>query len=246
MRIAVSSLAWDSLDEDVVFPHLKFYGIDGVEVVFTKIKPWAELTKHDLYVYKNKLESNGLIATSAQSLFFGINTYTATSILEHFKRLIEYSNIMGIQTLVFGSPSMRKGDPTPMCGVFENVDRLLDNTNICVVIEPNARIYGGEYWNTVPEIVRCINSLKNVKTMIDTHNIVLENRSVAEEYLSNIQHIRHVHFSEKNLALLENLDVYRSYIDLLKSNEYDGIVTYEVLKAKNISDSIRKFANLFH
>jgi hypothetical protein len=53
------------------------------------------------------------------------------------------------KVLVFGSPGLRKAIDNwekHISIIFKEVDKLLSNTNITVVIEPNAPDYGGDFF----------------------------------------------------------------------------------------------------
>lgn len=246
MHLAVTSLAWND-DEKEMFSHLRRCGISNIEVVFSKIRPWNELTDQDIFDYKQKLIGIGLSAISTQSLFYGIQTnLTETeTVLEHFKRLIRYCEILEIRTMVFGSPGMRKGDPSANKELFYKIDELLNNKNLSLVIEPNARIYGGEYWHTIPEIVQFLgNNYKNVHTMIDTHNLVLEERSIVNDLVEFFDKIKHIHLSEPKLAVTSNFENVSEFIQNLQRMRYAGSITYEVLAAEGIYDSILQFSKI--
>lgn len=246
MHLAVTSLAWND-DENKMFSHLKRCNISNVEVVFSKIKPWDQLTDQDITKYKQKLDDNGLSAVSTQSLFYGIQTnLTETeTVLEHFKRLIRYCEILGIKTMVFGSPGMRRGDSSANKELFYKINELLNNKNLSLAIEPNARIYGGEYWHTIPEIVQFLeNNFKNICTMVDTHNLVLEKRSIVGDLVQFFDKIKHVHLSEPKLAVTSNFENVSDLIENLQRMRYAGSITYEVLAAEGIYDSILQFSKI--
>lgn len=246
MKLAVTSLAWND-DENEMFSHLKKCGIYNVEIVFSKIKPWNQLTEQDVIEYKNKLDSYKLSAVSTQSLFYGIdvNLTHTNLVLEHFKKVIQYCEILGIKTIVFGSPGMRKGNPNNLTELFEKLDKILVEKNLSLVIEPNARIYGGEYWHTIPEIVQFLgNNYKNIHTMIDTHNLIFEGRSILGDLVQFFDKIRHIHISEPKLAVTSNFENVSELIESLQRMGYAGPITYEVLAAKGIYESILQFSKI--
>ncbi len=75
-------------------------------------------------------------------------------------------------------------------------------TNCVLCIEPNSKYYGGEYFFTIKEIVNFItlNNFCNIKTMVDTHNLLLENQNIEESIYNFKDHIKHIHISEINLS----------------------------------------------
>ena len=159
MNICVSNLAWD--EQDAMFEFLQNNSISRVESVFTKIKDWKHLKESDILAYKNKLQQYNLTAYSAQSLFYNVpcKLDDIEQILNHFERLLNYSDILSTKVLVFGSPSLRKqsGDwKQTLRRIFRVLDIMLAGSDIKVIIEPNAKYYGGEFFHTVSEIVEFI------------------------------------------------------------------------------------------
>ncbi len=253
MNLSLSNFAWDTQDSEITFKTLKENDINQIETVFTKIKDWSELTADDIVEYKKYLESFEIIPYSAQSLFYNINCDGINDIdviVPHFQRLIEYSKILGIKILVFGSPGLRKKTGNwreSLVHIFKAVDEMLTDTGIKVLIEPNTSSYGGEFFHTVSEIVRFIdsNGLKNVKTMIDTHNSLLENEDPNVELLTYFNYISHIHISEPKLQMIKETEFHLDFSDIVKKIGYSGTITYEVMKCDDILENISVFSKIY-
>lgn len=252
MNIAISSLAWTPDTEETTFSVLKKCGISNVEIVFSKIKPWDVLVEKDIIDYRSKLDNYNLCAISTQSLFYGTNIDISDTdrVLNHFEKVINYCNILGIKILVFGSPSMRKGTPDVTNNLFYQLDKILKTNNVQLAIEPNAKIYGGNYWHTVADIKNTLvkNQYTNISSMIDLHNLELENIDPVQEFLINKDIIKHLHISEVGLKPINNNLKHQQFSNVLKSLNYGGIITYEVLSTDNkdiLFDSIRYFSQTY-
>lgn len=252
MRLSLSNIAWDNNNE-LVFTELKKIGINLIEGVLTKINDWDNLTVNEIINYKNLLDSHDISIMSLQSLFYNSK---CTSLLDkdefinHFEKIITFSKLLPIKVLVFGSPSLRKktdGWEHEISIIFKHLDSLLEGTGIEISIEPNSKVYGGEYFFEVSEIVNFIkfNNLKNIKTMIDTHNIVLEGGDPIKIFETYYDEINHIHISEKKLLPLHNLDFHNKFSKSIKKTKYDGIITYEVLKCENIMESVKQFYKIY-
>jgi sugar phosphate isomerase/epimerase len=223
MNIGVSCIGFESMVDSITT--CKKYGIKNLELVFNKVNDWNE----NSYIEKTK----GLNIKSSQSLFYGVDcdSFSSDTFIEHFKTLINLSKKFDIKTLVLGSPKLRKKeDKTKLNDIFKNLDNLLENTGIIVCIEPNARIYGGEYFFTIKEINEFLknNSFKNIFTMIDTHNSWEENMNPLDEYNEYKDIIKHIHISNYNLSNIEDFTIFKNFLDNIK--DYEGIITFEVLK----------------
>lgn len=254
MNLALSNFAWDNKDSEEVFKVLKENNIHQIECILTKIKPWSELTREDIIEYKNYLDSFGITAYSIQSLFYGIDCKITDvdTIVAHFERLIEYAEILGSKILVFGSPSLRKqldGWAYAVGDIFNQVDKLLEGKDIKVVIEPNAKVYNGEFWFTLNEICEFLEffDFKNIGTMIDTHNVELEgNILLVFDLYANYKWIEHIHASEIKLANIKESKIHEALNLFLKVSDYSRTITYEVLNNEGVLDSIKIFTEIYN
>ena len=197
MNLSVSNLAWDIDEHDQVLQMLNSLGIKQIEGVPSKINSWENLTVTELEKFKQYLDSKNIQVKSLQSIFYNsdiTNLQNYYTVIKHFEILFKLSKILGVQTIVFGSPGLRKkysGWYNDLVQIFTTLDQMLDETSLQIVIEPNASTYGGEYFLTVTEIVEFITThqFNNIKTMIDTHNVLLENQNPIKlllAYLDNL------------------------------------------------------------
>ena len=214
MKLAVSNFAWDFEDIDHVGKILNENNINHIELVFSKYKDWSELNESEIYNLKDLLNKHNLSCLSSQSLFFNIDCKSMVTdsekFINHFKILISYSKILGINVLVLGSPGLRKTNniiDSNLHETFKIIDELLDGTNILLCIEPNAIVYGGDFFYTISEIVNFIktHNFNNIFTMCDTHNSWLENKDPNEELIEFLPYIKHIHISEPKLVPIENV-----------------------------------------
>jgi sugar phosphate isomerase/epimerase len=252
MKLSVSNLAWDVQDNQKVFYLLNELGINNVEGVLTKIDNWDKLSDNVLYEFKKKLDTYHIKIESIQSIFYNIKCdgiRDSKVVFNHFKRLIEICQILDVKVMVFGSPTMRTGIiDESLSKIFKKFDELLNNTEITLVIEPNAKIYGGNYFYNLSEIVEFIenNKLVNIKTMIDTHNLELEGYNSISELKKYYNYINHIHVSEVKLAPIINSETHVKFSNELKKIGYDKIITYEVLKCDNIETELKKFIEIYN
>jgi sugar phosphate isomerase/epimerase len=248
MKLALSNFAWDSDENESIFKTLSSIGVENIEGVLTKINNWDSLGESELVKYKELLNRHGIKIESIQSIFYGVscNDLSDYKTIDHYKKLIECCKVLGVKVMVLGSPSLRKNVNCwydNLSDILKKVDGMLNDTGIELSIEPNTKTYGGDYFYTVQEIVDFIihNDFKNIKTMVDTHNVKLEGLDPLNEFRNNIQYINHIHISEPNLKTLSDFDLHKEFSKLLKSFNYNGIITYEVNKCDNIIESVKDF-----
>lgn len=253
MKLSLSNFAWDIQESKSTFEELEEIGFKSIEGVLTKIASWEELSVDRLLSYKDSLKSHGLSLLSLQSLFYDVkcdSILDEENFINHFKKIIEYSKHLSVNTLVFGSPSLRKrtmGWESRLPSIFSEIDNLLEGSSVQLVIEPNSKIYGGEYFFTVSEITDFItsNGFKNIKTMIDTHNLILEDDDPIDVFKTHINYIGHIHISEIKLEPIKNIEFHTKFSSQLKEMKYDKIITYEVMKCEQIMDSVKEFYEIY-
>lgn len=247
MNIGLSHLAFDTPE---IYNKLKDLGFSYIEGVLTKISPWDSLSQTSINQFKSDLNINTLECYSIQSIFYNypVTSLCDDKVLVHFCNLIEYCKTLGTKIMVLGSPNLRKLEPNyinKLDSIFYNLDKLLEDTGIKVVIEPNCGLYKGQYFYTSSEI-KCFikaNNFCNIKTMIDTHNLLNEGMDPIKEFERNIEYIEHVHISENDLKPLDRIDFHRMFADALRSNWYNKGVTYEVKKTDNLA--LEQFASIY-
>lgn len=224
MKFGISNLSWNGITDDLILSHLNQY--DYIETIFSKIN----------YGYY-----------STQSIFYGSNVNTFDNFSATFDRInyvVDKCKEYGIKIIVFGSPSLRRGKKDNLIKVFSEIDTKLQEFDIFLCIEPNSSYYGAEYYFTISEIVKDIKNFSNIKTMIDTHNLILENENIFESYLEYEEYIKHIHFSEKDLLPISNYSSYEKLIDFLVQNGYNYGITYELKTTKSIVEESKKFIKL--
>jgi len=253
MKLAISNLAWDFDQNQEVFEHLKQLNISNIEGVLSKIGVWDELNYELLQSYYNLLQTQGLKVESIQSIFFNYKSeglHDTESIVSHIKQLVEYCKILNVKVMVLGSPNLRVYTDdlqTKLSQTFLEIDSVLKGTGIELSIEPNTKIYGGQYFHNLKEIVDFIvsNNLKNIKTMVDTHNLILEGYDPNHEVKKFEKFINHIHVSEQSLVPLHDYKFHKSFSKTLKEIEYNKIVTLEVKGSENQFDVFQEFYRLY-
>lgn len=251
MIISVSNLAWDNNRILEVLEILKKNKISNVEGVLSKIDNLSDLDESKLNDYKMLFHNNNISITSLQSIFHGLDIKSLNNdkkVIDHLNKIIEFSKILGVRVIVLGSPNLRKkNDFKSLKNLFKSIDSILYKNDITLCIEPNSKIYGGDYFYTVGEIIDFLSvfQFKNIKTMIDTHNLILEGDDPIKVLNKNYNFIGHIHISEVNLKPIINETFHRKFFESIQSIEYKGIVTYELLNSQDLEKDIYKFTKIY-
>jgi D-psicose/D-tagatose/L-ribulose 3-epimerase len=251
MNLSVSNLAWENENLITVIEILKNNNIANIEAVFTKLCDWDNVDDKKLFDFKKILNNNSISISSIQSIFHGVRVESLdddNKIINHFKKVIKYSKLLGIKTIVLGSPNLRKKETFKnLNSLFEKIDTLLQQNELFLCIEPNSRTYGGDYFFTVGEIVDYLKTtnFKNIKTMIDTHNLLLEGDSPIDILKTYFEYIYHIHISEPNLKPISDQVFHTEFSKSLEDIGYNKLITYELLQHPNFEKNVNTFSYIY-
>ena len=237
MNIAITQLAFNSGSE--LLDSSNFFeknNIQNIELVFSKIDDENQLIEW--------MNSRGISSKTTQSILFGssVEDFLDEHMIEQIKKVANLSQKFGVKTLVLGSPKQRKTyDRSSLIFRFREIDSIMREYNQVLCIEPNCKKYGGSYFFTVSEIVEFLKDGKftNIKTMIDTHNIINENEDPSKVLENNLEYIHHIHISENDLSTYEESEYHKSLSSSIKKTKYDKTITYEVLPSKDLEKSFQ-------
>jgi sugar phosphate isomerase/epimerase len=249
MRLAVSDTGFDQLNEVAI--DLQNNGIHYIELVPTKHKSFKQLTELDLINYKAQINSIGLAPISLLSLFYTLDikdVSEVSDIINHFCYLNDMMVKLDCDLMVFGSPTMRKkidGWEEYVKEILFRVDSVLSISGKQLIIEPVASTYGAEFFTTIDEIVTHLKraNYTNIFTMIDTHNLFLENQDPIEKFLEYSEHIKHIHVAEVGLGKLTNRKFHKQFAKILQ--DYPHVITHEIRDKKSFKESVKVFGDIY-
>jgi sugar phosphate isomerase/epimerase len=249
MKLAVSDLGFNGIES--VADSLQQLGIEYIEIVPTKIKPYSAMRVDDIKMYRDILSDYNLKPYSFLSLFYGTDVKDISEvdkIIDHFKTLIEYAQAVDVKKLVFGSPVLRKkitGWESHLQNIFVTLDSVLKDTGVSVIIEPVSANHGAEFWHTVKEVTEFIksNKLKHIFTMIDTNNSLTEGEDPALVYLQHQRLIKHIHITEPGFGELENLAFHMRFSNTIRN--YPDVITHEITNKEVFHESIKTFSQIY-
>lgn len=213
-RLLVSELAWSADKSDVFRCFLRANGL-GEELV---------PSKHDWNM------SSYTRAYSAQSLLYGVTIQIFQDperflgiLRDRFEKLAS----VGVSRVVFGSPKQRLYSGEDAVSLFRRVGGLAAEFHIVVCVENNARMYGGNWLNTLQETVDFVEEVNHpyIAVNLDTGSMLLENETIVPT-TSRIQHVQ-VSFPRLADWSPEFLPEIRSILGQLSS--YTGYVSLETL-----------------
>lgn len=254
MKLGISQLAFDTELEFInSIKHLKQSGISYIEIVLPKIIEWNNINLDVLQNYVDSLSNAGLTCNSTQSITYNttITSFLNKDFFHHIVKVIDLCKITKTNTIVLGAPKLRDiYDENQLSILFKDLDLLLRNANQILCIEPNCTMYGGKFFTNLGNIVVFLkrNNFTNIKTMIDSHNLLHENLDLVYEYIKYKEYIYHVHISEVGLGLFNQSNAHLELSQCLKKHNYNNLITYEVANQTDqtkLLNSISQFTNIY-
>ena len=227
-RIAISNLCWQEQDRQQALQLLSRLKIKNIELAITKeVGMWGSFSHKDVANLKEELKNNNLTTVSLQSLFYGL-PYSVfqdkEKFIEHFKRVIEYSRILGNKYLVFGSPKNKKmrGMDINACNekfieVFSEISQIDPETTIG--IENTPKIYGADFLNTYEECLNIVNKINksNIICHFDTGCIENSGGKYEDIFSKQKNDIKMVHVTTLNLKTIHKDEKLKRFVEKVAS-----------------------------
>lgn len=160
MKLAISNIAWEARDDELVAALLQEHGVDGVEIAPTVRWPSPlEVSQAELRDYRRFWNSRGIEIVALQALLYGRSDLTIFESEEKRRETLDYlagmarlGACLGAGLLVFGSPKNRLvGDLSPAAAeeiaraFFEEAGRAAFDEGVVLCIEPNPEVYGCDF-----------------------------------------------------------------------------------------------------
>lgn len=238
-KIIVSNICWS---EDIDYKIYDKYGIDSIEVSPSK-HFGVNYINEDIEFFDKFKDDN---IYSFQSIFFGKNFTIIDNydeVLSHLKKIIDISEYLSIKSIVFGSPKVRivnnENDYNTIFKFFKEISEYLNNKCVILCLEPNSKGYGCNFLTNTDEtsiFIKKVDSY-NIKMVIDTGCMQMENEYILSSIEKHKEIIEHVHFSAPRLTnLFEYKDIinYKLIMKKLEEISYDKKITIEMLNKSKL------------
>ncbi len=219
MRLAISNIAWDVLEDDHVAQLLAEFDIDAIDIAPSKYFPDpAAATKENIEKVRKWWSEKGIEITGMQALLFGttgLNIFDGPDIqkalLAHLAAICYISEKLGASRLVFGSPKNRDrsglSDDQALneaASFFLRLGDIAQTHGVIVCLEPNPPRYGANFMTSSAETAHVVSTVghKAIRMQFDTGALEI-NKESPEVVLANSAHlIGHIHASEPDLVPL--------------------------------------------
>jgi sugar phosphate isomerase/epimerase len=253
-KLVVSNIAWKWENTKDILKVLNSFRINSLEVAFTKIADWNSWTEE---VIAN-LKTFDVNFVSSQSILFNTNINVfldSDRLLEHYTKVAEICNNLGITKIVFGSPKARHLGNTSIndaITLFRKIGDIGEKFNVVCCLEPNATQYGCTWLTNLNDTVQFVEKVNHKYVLInyDLGNYLMENDTFKWNS-DTAQLIGHVQVSNMFLKPLIELDSvllnqYSKQFYDIKQLGYTGSISLEMVESNifDLINSLRLFVNL--
>ena len=252
MKLSISNIAWDQADNEFVYGLMKGLGFTGLEIAPTKVmgeKPYERLDEAAEWASCHRTRY-GFEVSSMQSVLYGVglNVFDASQsgcLLEYLKGAVRFASAVGCGNIVFGCPANRKV-PSSVSSAearsiavdfFRDLGEYASEKDVVIALEPVNEIYGTNFLNTTAETVDFIEYVasEGLKLNLDVGSMIQSGEGLS--VLSGHEKlINHVHISEPGLEAVKERDFHKELIFLLEESGYEGYVSVEMKKPKDIRE----------
>ncbi len=247
MRLSISNLAWDPIEDPSVAALLAAHGVDAIDVAPSKYFPdFAEANPSDLARVRRWWTDHGVEIIGMQALLFGtqgLNLFGDQSsreqMLNHLGHACRIAEGLGARFLVFGSPRNRDRSGLEEAAVmarardfFRMLGEIAANHNTVVCLEPNPLAYGANFMTDSPSTAAVVRAVDHpaIRMQLDVGAMTVNEERASAVLEAEGALVAHIHVSEPGLALLGDCGTDHGPIaSAIRRHCQDRIVTIEML-----------------
>lgn len=250
----ISALAWSEQDEPQIFKLLQKHVVRHIELIPHRLHGSPLQTK-------SILADLNIQATAFQALLFGTQDLhlfqterQREQLFAHLAGLCDQAAILGVKSLVFGSPKNRFIDLSVLsmaaaqdiaAEFFLKLAEVAKAAQTHICLEPNPTHYGANFLTTTLETADFVKRLNHpaVRLNLDLGAVALNTESLARLWPQIRNWIGHIHWSLPDLKPVYSgpTDDLKTVVQLLKGEaadfRSDGVISIEMTPAKDPSIS---------
>lgn len=245
MKLAVSSIAWNPSQDDVMRAMLARHGVTGVELAPLAYWPAApEVAPSVLADYRARWADVGISVVALQGVVFGKpelqlfgSAEQQRAFTDHLVGMVRLAAGVGAQTVVVGAPTNRFRGVLPedeaivtAASLLRRVAVVAAELGVVICVEPIPTRYGADFVRTTAEAVSLVQAVDHPGFGLHLDAAELSINGVGDdEVIKAARSARHFHISEVDLAPVGSGTVDHARLGrLLRRAGYDGWVSVEM------------------
>lgn len=239
IQLAVSNIAWNKADDELIYTAMKNAGFTGLELAPTRIfpeQPYDNLSSAALFggYLHNRW---GFSVPSMQSIWYGqtgsiFDEAQARDLLAYTEEAYAFAHALNCPSLVFGCPKNRMlpegADPAAAEPFFDKAGRLAARYGVRLAIEANTTRYTN-FLNHTADAFALVKRLDNPGLAVNLDlSTILENGERLRDFIPDLNWVSHVHISEPGLEPIRPRPEHKELAMMLKAVGYHGFVSIEM------------------
>jgi D-psicose/D-tagatose/L-ribulose 3-epimerase len=251
MRLAISNIAWDIDEDEVIAKLLQRFGVDAIDIAPGKyFHEFGKVTSDEIARVKNWWLERGIEITGMQALLFGttgLNVFghheSQVAMLRHLAAVCRIGKGLGAKRIVFGSPKNRDrlgltDQETIDVAIpfFRNLGEIAQSYGVVICLEPNPTCYGSNFMTTSYETAKVVRRIDHpsIEMQLDSGTLAINNEDTLTVLNDCAPLIGHIHASEPGLVPLGEGGVdHAKFAAALKQYLPNHLVTLEMVASKN-------------
>ncbi|MFZ1548352.1 MAG: TIM barrel protein [Candidatus Nitrotoga sp.] len=251
MRLAISNIAWDTIEDEAIAGLLRRFGVDAIDVAPGKyFSEPAKATGEDIARIKDWWSVRDIEITGMQALLFGttgLNIFgppeAQDAMLQHLSAVCRIGAGLGATRLVFGSPKNRDCAGLNVqqaidvaVPFFKRLGNVAQSYGVVICLEPNPTSYGANFMTTSAETVQVVKKIAHpaIVMQLDTGALTINGEDPGAVLQDCAALIGHVHASEPDLLPLGDGGTdHAKVVAALRQHLPNHVVSIEMLATKN-------------
>jgi D-psicose/D-tagatose/L-ribulose 3-epimerase len=251
MRLAISNIAWDTVEDETIAASLHRVGVDAIDVAPGKYFPDpTKASDEEIAGVKKWWSERGIEITGMQALLFGttgLNLFgpkeSRDAMLHHLTAVCRIGAGLGARRLVFGSPKNRdRGNLSDQEAAaiaipfFRQVGEVAQRYDVMICLEPNPPCYGANFMTTSAETAQIVEQVghPSIRMQFDTGALAINGEDPFAVLQDCSALIGHIHASEPDLVPLgDGATDHKKMSAALMQHLPHHVVSIEMLATKN-------------
>ena len=223
MKLAISNLAWETVQDQQISDLLQAHGVSAIDVATGKyFQNIAHTNAREVEAVRRWWNDRGIEIIGMQALLYGtsgLNVFgdadVQQKLLSHLDAVCRVGKTLGATRLVFGSPRNRDRSSLSeeitravATSFFHRLGDIAAGHGVNICLEPNPSCYGANFMTNSLETAAVVRSVAHpaIQMQFDTGSLTINGEDANQTLQQCAKLVGHIHLSEPNLLPLGDTD----------------------------------------